>query len=178
MGGTSWDYTAFAAGTHHFFIDANTNVGTVGQNGSNHTGFNLNGSTAGSASIITTISVYTALAGQSYTLSGLVGDRASLNWVSVTFNLGTKSGSTFTPLVSTSLTNTAGTNGTWTPITTSSYTATGGEQFYVQVVGTRAAGGGTTHQVNFDNLIIDQVPEPSAALLGGLGLLALLRRRR
>ena len=30
----------------------------------------------------------------------------------------------------------------------------------------------------FDNMLITQVPEPSAALLGGLGLLALLRRRR
>jgi hypothetical protein len=32
--------------------------------------------------------------------------------------------------------------------------------------------------VNFDNVTIDVVPEPSAALLGGLGMLALLRRRR
>jgi uncharacterized protein (TIGR03382 family) len=31
---------------------------------------------------------------------------------------------------------------------------------------------------NIDNLSITAIPEPSAALLGGLGLLALLRRRR
>lgn len=31
---------------------------------------------------------------------------------------------------------------------------------------------------NFDNLSVSAVPEPSAALLGGLGALALLRRRR
>jgi hypothetical protein len=30
----------------------------------------------------------------------------------------------------------------------------------------------------FDNLVVQTIPEPSAALLGGLGLLALLRRRR
>jgi hypothetical protein len=31
---------------------------------------------------------------------------------------------------------------------------------------------------NIDNLSITAIPEPSAALLGGLGALALLRRRR
>jgi len=30
----------------------------------------------------------------------------------------------------------------------------------------------------FDNLSVQAIPEPSAALLGGLGLLAMLRRRR
>jgi hypothetical protein len=45
--------------------------------------------------------------------------------------------------------------------------------------------GGTGVAQSFDNLIIgttmfdvDAIPEPSSALLGGLGLLALLRRRR
>lgn len=33
-------------------------------------------------------------------------------------------------------------------------------------------------QANFDNLTVALVPEPGAALLGGLGMLALLRRRR
>jgi len=32
--------------------------------------------------------------------------------------------------------------------------------------------------VEVDNLVISTIPEPSAVLLGGLGLLALLRRRR
>jgi hypothetical protein len=36
----------------------------------------------------------------------------------------------------------------------------------------------TTSGVNFDSISLSVVPEPSAALLGGLGLLALLRRRR
>lgn len=42
------------------------------------------------------------------------------------------------------------------------------------------AGGGGTQYSYIDNVIItaDVVPEPRAALLGGLGLLALLRRRR
>lgn len=38
--------------------------------------------------------------------------------------------------------------------------------------------GTTTGDQNFDNFAITAVPEPGAALLGGLGLLALLRRRR
>jgi hypothetical protein len=36
----------------------------------------------------------------------------------------------------------------------------------------------TTSGVNFDSFTLSVVPEPSAALLGGLGLLGLLRRRR
>ena len=39
---------------------------------------------------------------------------------------------------------------------------------------------GSTNQVWFDNVVVtaEAVPEPSSAVLGGLGLLALLRRRR
>jgi hypothetical protein len=38
--------------------------------------------------------------------------------------------------------------------------------------------GGTSPHMGIDNIVITAVPEPSTALLGGLGLLALLRRRR
>jgi hypothetical protein len=34
------------------------------------------------------------------------------------------------------------------------------------------------NRVIFDNVALDSIPEPSVALLGGLGLLGLLRRRR
>ncbi|MBT8044810.1 MAG: hypothetical protein KJO79_07655, partial [Verrucomicrobiae bacterium] len=37
--------------------------------------------------------------------------------------------------------------------------------------------GSTSHAI-IDNLEVDYVPEPSAALLGGIGALMLLRRRR
>ena len=36
----------------------------------------------------------------------------------------------------------------------------------------------TSHSIDVDDVSVTAVPEPSAALLGGLGLLALLRRRR
>jgi MYXO-CTERM domain-containing protein len=38
--------------------------------------------------------------------------------------------------------------------------------------------GDTIHSIDVDDVSVTAVPEPSAALLGGLGLLALLRRRR
>lgn len=46
-----------------------------------------------------------------------------------------------------------------------------------QIIGTSNTG---TNGYNIDNLTleVDQIPEPSAALLGGLGALLLLRRRR
>jgi hypothetical protein len=46
---------------------------------------------------------------------------------------------------------------------------------------TAGAGGpniNSTQQVSIDNFSLTAVPEPSAALLGGLGMLALLRRRK
>jgi hypothetical protein len=36
----------------------------------------------------------------------------------------------------------------------------------------------SSQQVKIDNFSLTAVPEPSATLLGGLGILALLRRRR
>lgn len=39
-------------------------------------------------------------------------------------------------------------------------------------------GGNTTQRVNYDGVGYELIPEPSTALLGGLGLLALLSRRR
>lgn len=41
-----------------------------------------------------------------------------------------------------------------------------------------STGGGSRDTVGIDNFTITAIPEPTAALLGGLGLLTLLRRRR
>jgi MYXO-CTERM domain-containing protein len=40
------------------------------------------------------------------------------------------------------------------------------------------SGNGAFQQAIIDNVLVTAVPEPSVALLGGLGMLALLRRRR
>lgn len=62
-----------------------------------------------------------------------------------------------------------------------SFTITGlnipvGQSFYLRFTDTND--GGNDAGLAIDNLTVTAVPEPSTALLGGLGLLALLRRRR
>jgi hypothetical protein len=44
--------------------------------------------------------------------------------------------------------------------------------------GTSDFGGANGGRASIDNLVVQTIPEPSAALLGGLGMLALLRRKR
>lgn len=61
-----------------------------------------------------------------------------------------------------------------------SYTATALDNGnpLVLLLTTPGLGGGQASRGGLDNIQLSVVPEPSAALLGGLGLLALLRRRR
>jgi hypothetical protein len=49
---------------------------------------------------------------------------------------------------------------------------------YLSFGGMPGAWGAGFGQANIDNLVVAVIPEPQAALLGGLGMLALLRRRR
>lgn len=63
--------------------------------------------------------------------------------------------------------------GMTTNVVTDSFTLTSANTFYMDFSVNEA---GTSTRM--DNLVITTVPEPSAALLGGLGLLGLLRRRR
>jgi hypothetical protein len=56
-------------------------------------------------------------------------------------------------------------------------TVTGGSDINVYI-DMLIAGSSTTTRVYYDGVGYEAIPEPSAALLGGLGLLALLRRRR
>jgi hypothetical protein len=66
---------------------------------------------------------------------------------------------------------------TWTQYTSGSIAATAGS--IGQMLGIKVVSSGATNSyANFDEIAVNVVPEPSAALLGGLGLLALLRRRR
>jgi hypothetical protein len=72
---------------------------------------------------------------------------------------------------------TVGGSEAWTQYTSGSIAATGGsigQTLGIKVVST----GATNSYANFDEIQVNVIPEPSAALLGGLGMLALLRRRR
>jgi hypothetical protein len=75
--------------------------------------------------------------------------------------------------------NADGTAGTWTQQGTEVASATSGDSFSSMHVFIKPGGGenywGYVGDFKVTSLAI---PEPSAALLGGLGLLALLRRRR
>jgi hypothetical protein len=66
---------------------------------------------------------------------------------------------------------------TWTQYTSGSIAATAGS--IGQTLGLKVVSSGATDSFgNFDEIQVNVIPEPSAALLGGLGMLALLRRRR
>jgi hypothetical protein len=53
---------------------------------------------------------------------------------------------------------------------------TGGQEYTVAVTQNNLVGGGA--YAHYDGLALNSVPEPSALLLGGFGLLGFLRRRR
>ena len=117
-------------------------------------------------------------AGNTYTFTVDVG---LLSAFAGTGSLGTIRlfGSTGGPSVSIAeLTGLAPTAGTYLTNQTISYTAlASADPFAGQSVGIALINQAGT-QVIFDNVRFDVIPEPSTALLGGLGALALLRRRR
>ncbi len=82
--------------------------------------------------------------------------------------------STTDALITASYFSTTGSTGT--PAATFSFTDTTGAYFNFNQV--TIMSGGVTQDFTFDNVVLTHVPEPSAALLGSLGVLALLRRRR
>jgi hypothetical protein len=72
---------------------------------------------------------------------------------------------------------TQGGSGGWTQYTSGSIAATGGS--IGQTLGIKVVSDGPAGSFgNFDEIQVNVIPEPSAALLGGLGMFALLRRRR
>jgi len=65
-----------------------------------------------------------------------------------------------------------------TPSATITPTVENGGNLFIRWSGSDVSGSGSRDEFALDNISVTAVPEPSAALLGGLGLLALLRRRR
>lgn len=177
-----WTKTSVPAGSqtnrNQFFFEGG-GVST-GQEGSNHAGLNFTDGTAIGNYTILFNSTVTASAGQQYYLAGLVGDRTSLAWETITFSL-ISNGSA---VQSVSFTPSTVTNNAFDAFTTGNFTASGGETLAMQVNATRTANSGGTQQVNFDNLRLVQVqaiPEPSTYGLLGAGALAAVaavRRRR
>ena len=124
----------------------------------------------------------TLIAGETYTLTVAIGDYLTLaptNWHLAI--------STSSMGVGTYLTNLSGLGASLTDDQFNdfsvSYTATGaetqiGEDLKITLWGQNDDGiGGGTH-VPFDNIRFSAVPEPSAAVLGAIGLLGLIRRGR
>jgi hypothetical protein len=121
-------------------------------------------------------------AGQTYMMTVAIGDYKSLIPNRWHLAISTKSMGVGSYLVDYSPTNGNAllTNDAFTDFSVQ-YTATGLESQIGQdlriTIWAQNHGEGGTHVV-FDNVRLTSIPEPSAALLGGLGLLALLRRRR
>ena len=124
-----------------------------------------------SQTLATTLQINTV-----YTLTVAVGDRKDLTapgygielWAGTTLiasDYHTDSG------------NSLPANGTWKDVV-ASYTSSASDPNAGQSLQIRLRGYGV--QTNYDNVRLDGtlVPEPSSALLGGLGLLLMLRRRR
>lgn len=115
-------------------------------------------------------------AGANFATISLSGLTANTNY-SITLYGGRNSGwSTGSALIGvTDGTGTGGTYGNRSPLTfTITSTASGTAAFTFREQG----GAGTVDSVTLTSFSLTSVPEPSVALLGGLGVLGLLRRRR
>ncbi len=156
---------------------AGTPTGALGTNVLSVTALSAN-QAAGVTQILTGT---TLAAGETYTMTVAIGDwkdQVPLRW---TLGIGTSSMATGTYLNSNS--GNGLTNDAFTDFSVQ-YVATGfesqlGEDIKITLrADFDGSGGAGAIATAFDNVRFDVIPEPSTALLGGLGLLALLRRRR
>jgi hypothetical protein len=122
-------------------------------------------------------------AGKTYTMTVAVGARLTGNFDAdeILLRLGYGADNFLIPIADNTFGGTANlTAGEFKDFSVS-FTALEGETYIGQNLAVLMGIGllGTnTAAVEFDNVRLTAIPEPSAALLGGLGLLALLRRRR
>lgn len=122
----------------------------------------------------------TLAAGETYTMTVAIGDWKDAVPARWTLGIGTSSMATGTYLNSNS--GNGLTNDAFTDFSVQ-YIATGfesqlGEDIKITLRADFNGSDAGAVPTAFDNVRFDVIPEPSAALLGGLGLLALLRRRR
>ncbi len=184
---TGWTFFNFGLAAVVTFNPTDTYLsGSTGGTPAGADGTNVLTTYAGSngaiAGVHQTIAGTPLTAGQTYTMTVAIGDYKNNIPNRWHLAISTSSMGVGSYLVNYSPTNgnTLLTNDAFTDFSVQ-YTATGLETQIGQdlriTIWSQNYGTGGTH-VAFDNVRLTAIPEPSAALLGGLGLLALLRRRR
>lgn len=158
-------------------VQGNLDLGANGMGGS--TGLNVYAAWGGDGRIVTAGSVGTIIAGQDYTITSMVNGTAGTPIEGpIAFHL-LANGVQLTP---SSLVNPVGPFGTFQQMSRTYDAATLASvvgQSMTIVIGVENAND-LPNRIIFDDVSLNTlaVPEPSVALLGGLGVLALLRRRR
>lgn len=125
------------------------------------------------ASLTSAASLATITIGETYTLKVDAGSRSNYVSNNCTISLIDSLGAT---LATTGVLDLADTDTMFEQ--TVVFTATAGHPSIGNGLKIRLTNGNTGNQTIYDNVRLDVIPEPSAVLLGGLGALALLRRRR
>lgn len=175
----TWD----DGGTKH---DNHTGLQSNGSGGLSAAPGDTNGSTLISNGLDFSILLTGTLAAYTtYVLSVEFGDRTDLNNGNPALRLGlgsTTGASYLTPTISLTPATINGGWVTWSQTFTTGAAPVGmGQALRIELVnqGVGTAGLGNAQMISDNlNLTAEAIPEPSAALLGGLGMLALLRRRR
>ena len=169
-----------------FFTSAAGNTAPTGADGSNVLS-TYNGVADYRSGVYQTITGTTLTAGLTYTMTVAIGDYNNTNPANWNLAIGTSSltapsngGSGQIAPIGTHLATLSGTGAQLTNNEfkdfTFSYTATGAETGDLRIAMWAENSAVGTH-VAFDNVRLSVIPEPSAALLGGIGCLLLLRRR-
>lgn len=112
-----------------------------------------------------------ATAGTGYDQLNVTGSATLAGMLSLTTSFTPSNGALFFILLND---DTDAINGTFAGLSNNSTFSSGGQSFQISYFGDS----GTSSFTGGNDAVLMAIPEPSAALLGGLGLLALMRRRR